>query len=115
MDVTDALDAIVSTLTAAGIRAVYDGRDANPPGVLLRPPTINTRFGRGYWDGEFTAWLMVPDTGMGPSLRALSDLLDHVQTALNFAAVTARPDEATLADGSTVPIYVITWTQRVPA
>lgn len=109
------LDAYVAQLEAAGIRATYDGRDANPPCVLFRPPTVTTRFGAGSWDAEITAWLMVPDTGMRTALAALSELLDSVQAALGFAVVTARPDETTLADGSTVPVFVTTWTLRVPA
>lgn len=115
VNIRQAMDEVVAALTAAGIRATVDGRDANPPCVLVRPPVMSFRFGKGYWDAEMTAWALVGDAGMGPSMTALGELVTAVQTALGFVVVTARPDETTLADGSTVPTYVLTWTHRVPA
>jgi hypothetical protein len=111
----EAMADIVARLTAAGIRATLDGRDVNPPCVLVRPPTMTFRFGKGYWDADLTAWALVPDTGVGTASGALGELIDAVQNALGFAVVTARPDETTLSDGSTVPTYVLTWSQRIPA
>jgi hypothetical protein len=109
------MDLVVDKLNAAGIRATVDGRDANPPCILIRPPVMNFRFGKGYWDADMTAWALVGDSGMANSMSALGDLVTATQDALGYVIVTARPDETTLADGSTVPTYVLTWTQRVPA
>lgn len=114
MKIREAMQGVVDTLTAAGVRATLDGRDANPPCVLVRPPTMQFRFGKGYWDAEMTAWALVPDSGMSGAMDTLGILVSEAQAALNYAAVTARPDDTTLADGATVPTYVLTWTQRVP-
>jgi hypothetical protein len=109
-----AVQAVVDRLRASGVRATQDGRDANPPCVLVRPPTLHYRFGKG-WTGDMEAWAMVPATGQRVDLSALGGLLDDVQDALAGAVVTATPDEAATADGGTVPIYRLTWTQKIPA
>lgn len=115
MNVRAAMDAVVEQLLAGGVRATVNGADVNTPCVLVRPPTMSYRFGKGYWDAEMTAWALVADTGTGNAMTALGELVTAAQLALNYAIVTARPDETTLVDGSTVPTYVLTWTQRVPA
>lgn len=115
MDLKAATQAVVDTLTAGGVRATLDGRDANPPCVLVRPPTLTFRFGKGCWDAEWEAWAMVPDTGHSTSLTALGELVTAAQDALGGAVVTARPAEASTADGGTVPTYTLTWTARIPA
>lgn len=112
MRVDAAVGAVVDRLTAAGVRATDDGRNANPPCVLVRPPTLHYRFGKG-WTGDMEAWAMVPATGQRVDLTALGGLLEDVQAALAGAVVTATPDEATTADGGTVPIYRMTWTQKI--
>jgi hypothetical protein len=114
MDIAAATQDIVDRLTADGIRAVIDARDANPPCVQVRPPVISWRFGKGA-DAEWTALLMVGDVGTAQALKQLSELVELVQQALGFAAVNGRPDEAILPDGSTVPVYLLTWNQRIPA
>lgn len=114
MDMTAALDALVAQLEAGGVRAVVDARDVNPPCVLLRAPTLTFRFGKGYADAAFAAWCVVGDTGRRTSLDAVNTLIQQTQAALDYLAVDARPDDAILPDGSTLPIYVLTWTQRLP-
>jgi hypothetical protein len=115
VDLAAAAQAIVDRLTGAGVRATVDGRDLNPPVVQVRAPTMSFRFGKGCWDAEWEAWAMVPATGMRGDLKALGDLVAAVQDALGGAVVTATPGEVVLADGSTVPMYRLTWTQRIPA
>lgn len=115
MDLDAAVKAVVDRLTAGGVRATNDGRNANPPCVLVRPPSLTFRFGKGTWDAEWEAWAMVPATGQSGSLAALGDLVTAAQTALGGAVVTARPDEAQTADAATVPMYRLTWTARIPA
>lgn len=115
MDLDAAMQGVVDELRAGGVRAVMDARDANPPCVLLRPPTIHFRFGKPTYTADFEAWAMVPDTGQSSSLVAAGDLVTAVSEALGGRIETATPDDATLADGGTVPIYRLTWTQRIPA
>jgi len=114
MDIAAATQAVVDELVAAGVRATRDGRDLNPPGVQVRPPTIHYRFGRDA-TADWEAWAVVPDTGVGPSLTALSKLLDAVGKALGGRPVQARPDNVTLADGGIAAAYVLTWSAKIPA
>lgn len=113
MDIYAAAVAVVDKLVADGVRATLDGRDLNPPAVLVRPPTVSYRFGRD-GDADWEAWAVVGDTGSKQSLDALSDLLERVSAAL-VRPVQARPDVISLADGSTVPAYVLTWSGKIPA
>jgi hypothetical protein len=115
VDLDTAAAAVVDRLTAGGVRATLDGRNANPPCVLVRPPALTFRFGKGTWDAEWEAWAMVPATGQTGDLAALGRLVTAAQAALGGQVVTARPDEAQTADGATVPMYRLTWTARIPA
>jgi hypothetical protein len=103
------LQAYQEQLTAAGIRAAVDGRDVNPPAVLLRPPTIHYRFGRGAYACDWEARLFLPDTGTEQALKAALPLLDKVQTALDGVITTAVPADYALADGGTAVGYTLTW------
>ena len=104
--------AIIAELTAAGVRAVDDPRDANPPCLLLRPPELEFRFGKGA-DATWNAWLLVPDAGRHQVLQSLSQLIEDTQAALGGRAVSARPDDTQMPDGATLPMYVLTWTSRI--
>jgi hypothetical protein len=106
---------VVDELDAAGIRATYDGRNMHPPCVLVRPPTMHFRYGKPSFDADFEAWCVVIGNGQGNSLPAVSELLTDVQNALGHRGVTATPDDAQLLDGGTVPMYRLTWTQRITA
>lgn len=114
VNVKAAMQAVVDDLTAGGVRAVLDARDAHPPCVLVRPPTVHYRFNKG-WDADFEAWAMVLGGGQSDALSAVGELLEQAQAALGGRGVTASPDDAALADGGTAPMYRITWTQRIPA
>lgn len=115
VQIAEAMTEIVEQLRAGGVRAVLDPRDVNPPCVLVRPPTVSYRFGKGNWDAEWTAWALVPSAGTNVDVAAVGQLLDDLQAALTYAVVTATPDDAVLADGSTVPMYSLSWTSRIPA
>lgn len=99
-----------AALTAAGIRCVLDGRDANPPCVHLRPPTMSWRFGRGCIEASFEARLYLPDSGQLQSITLALPMLQQIQDALAGAIIQATPGDYALADGSTVPGYSLTWT-----
>ena len=102
-------DAIV----AAGVRCVLDARDINPPSVLLRPPTLHYRFGRGCVGAEWRAWLYLPDAGQIDALRLAFPILETTVTALGgigVAVTDAEPGDYQLPDGGTVPGFTISWT-----
>jgi hypothetical protein len=115
VDIDAAVQGVVDALTAAGVRATQDGRSVNPPCALVRPPTLHYRFGKGSYEADFELWAIVPSTGHRTDLIALGELVTAVQGALNFAGVTATPDETSTADGGTVPMYRLTWSTRIPA
>lgn len=109
------MQTVVDELTAGGVRATLDGADVDPPCVLVRPPTITYRYGKGSWDAAFEAFATVPATGQSSSLTTAGDLVARATEALHGRVVTATPDDLTLAGGGTVPMYRLTWTQRIPA
>lgn len=111
-DVHQALEVHRAALEAAGIRAVTDARDANPPCVQLAPPILNYRFG-GCSEIEYTARVMVPDSGPDAALRTIGPFLDEVVAALEGRPTRAEPDQWILPDGSTVPGYTLTWSERI--
>lgn len=115
VDLQAAMQQVVDELTAAGVRATLDGRDMRPPCVLVRPPTMHFRFGKPTFDADFEAWCVVIGNGQSNSLPAVSELLTAVQEALGYRGVTATPDDAQLLDGGTVPMYRLSWTQRLTA
>lgn len=115
MDLAAAVQSVVDELDAAGIRATNDGRNLNPPCVLVRAPILHFRFGKPTYDADMEVWALVPASGTSGDLKNLGDLVVEVTEALSGRPVTATPDEATLADGGTAPMYRLTWTQRIPA
>ena len=109
LGITAAQDVILGRLTAAGIRAVTDERDVNPPCVLLGPPTIAFRFGRPAWDGEFRLLAVVGDTGRDQATAALDELLGQVSAAIGL--LTGTPTQFTALDGApALPAYELTLT-----
>jgi hypothetical protein len=100
-------------LTRAGVRAVLDPRDVNPPCVLLMPPAVSYAF--RHWDATWTAYALATDAGPVPSLVQLSRLVADVQAALGGAVTTGEPADVTLPDGAgQVPAYALTWTSKLP-
>lgn len=115
VDLAGAMQSVVDELEAAGVRATLDGRNTHPPCVVVRPPTMHFRYGKPTFDADFEAWCMVPANGQNNSLPAVSELLTKAQEALSYRGVTATPDDAQLLDGGTVPMYRLSWTQRLTA
>jgi hypothetical protein len=110
-DIAAEVQALIDTLTAAGIRACADARDANPPCVQIPPPALLYRFG-GCAGIEYTARVMVPDSGTDAALKTVAPFLDAVVVALGGAPTRADPDQWVLPDGSTVVGYALTWSTR---
>lgn len=108
-DVQAQMAAYVAQLEAAGVRATMDPRNLNPPAVLIRPPTLHYRFGRGCVGADWTARLYLPDAGTADALRLAMEQLELIQDALGYVAASAVPGDFTLLDGATVPGYALTW------
>jgi hypothetical protein len=114
IDLNAATRDLVDTLTAAGISATTDPRDLNPPAVLVPPPSIDWRFGRGA-DATFEIVCAVVDTGAAGALPAVSALVDDVQTALRGAVTGGRPAALdTGSGGPPLPAYTLTLTRKLP-
>lgn len=110
--ILDQMERFRDAITESGTRCVLDGRDVNPPAVLIRPATINYRFGRGVVRASWAAWLYLPDAGQLDALRIGLPILDTVQTALasvGVAVLTAAPADFTTPDGATVPGFIVQW------
>jgi activator of 2-hydroxyglutaryl-CoA dehydratase len=106
-------DAVVGLLTAAGIRAVIDTRDVNPPCVFVGPPALTFRFRGGGFDAEVTVQAIVGDTGGRAVTEALDELLGAVGAALNWQITQAVPAQFPGADGArTLPCYTLTVTSK---
>jgi hypothetical protein len=111
MDLYAAQQAIIDTLTAAGISATRDERDVNPPCVLVPAPAVMWAF-RG-WSGTWQLILTVPDAGPADNVRALSALIDATYAALAGEVVDAAPSSFPGVDGSPpLPAYVIRYATR---
>lgn len=101
----------LTALTEQGIRAVDDPRDINPPCVLIRPPLLNFRFGRGCVGADWTARLILNNAGTRQAIQQAIPLIEQIQTALSGQIVTAVPVEYELSDGGgPIPGYELTWT-----
>ena len=107
-------DAVTARLAAAGIRAVVDTRDVNPPCVFVGPPVLRFRFGRpGSFETDVTVQAIVADTGGRATTAALDQLLGEVGTALGWQITQAVPSNFPGADGAPIlPCYTLTVTSR---
>lgn len=108
-DVLAQMTGYVTQLTAAGVRATMEPRDINPPAVLIRPPTMRYRFGKGCVAADWQARLYLPDPGTENALKIALPLLDDIIAALQGAPTEATPADFQLADGAIVPGYQLSW------
>lgn len=113
MTPTAQMDAYLAALQAAGVRATADARNINPPAVLLRAPVLHFRFGRGCQQADWTARLILPNSGTREALQLALPLIETIQTALQGAIVTATPADWELPDGGgPTPGYQLTWSSH---
>lgn len=111
-DLLAQMESYRDALTTGGVRAVLDARDVNPPCVLIRPPSVAYRFGRGCVGASWAAWLYLPDAGQLDALRVGFPLLSAAHEALataGVAIVNAEPADFALPDGGTVPGFTLNW------
>jgi hypothetical protein len=108
MSIATATADVLQVFLDAGVRAVDDARDINPPCVYLMPPQGNLRFDRGRADATWTVYLVTGDAGARPASKALSDLLDKVAGKFSFTTFT-RVALALPGGGDPLPSYELTW------
>jgi hypothetical protein len=114
LDLAGACDDITAALLNAGVRAVVDERDINPPCVYVPPPVITDRSMGGRWSAEWQTWAVVGDTGRASSLANLSELVAQVDAALALTFVRGEPADLITPDsGRPLPGYRLYWTQRL--
>jgi hypothetical protein len=101
-----ARDVIVGRLVDAGVRAVTDERDVNPPCVLVQPPALTFRFGRPAFDAEFRLLAIVGDTGRDQATTALDALVGAVLGAVGV--LTGTPAQWSGVEGAPLPAYELT-------
>lgn len=100
---TDFLNASLDNLTAklgtiVGLSIVNDVRNANPPCVLVNPPTIDT-FSRNVFKVTYTLHVL----GLGPgNLDGERNLLSQVAKLLKagIGITTARPTQLSIGAGT---------------
>jgi hypothetical protein len=83
---------IVADLTAAGLRATADARNANPPCVLVVPPGRSYDVNYGY-SAEWHLWVLAPGEGTADTWKALDSMLAVLETsfALESADANVQP------------------------
>jgi hypothetical protein len=105
-----AADQVTGALEAAGIRAALTEADLSTDGVLLTAPVLTARMG-GCWTADWTAYVLVGNTGTAHELGAGSEMLPAVLAVLGFT--TAEPVEIASVDGGRRPGWKITFTTRI--
>jgi hypothetical protein len=114
LDLVAAVAGVVDRLSAAGIRAVSDVRNVNPPCVYVPPPRIAWRFGKGYADLGWAVAAVVPNSGRDAAIKNLGPLVGAAVDALSATPVTdGRPIDIASTDGAApMPGYELTFTTR---
>ena len=113
MSIATATADVLQALQDAGVRAVDDARDINPPCVYLMPPQGSLRFDRGRADCTWTIYLVTGDAGARASTKALSDLIDKVAGLFSFTTFE-RVGLALSGGGDPLPSYRLTWKSLTP-
>lgn len=114
LDLAAVMGELADRITAAGVPAVIDERDMNPPCCLIRPPTLSWRFAGGRYDAQWTAVVVVPSAGRLAALGQLGQLAEAVAAGVRSPVVTATPTDVYLTDGSApVPGLEIAWTSKI--
>ena len=106
------MQAYQDAITRAGVRCALDPRDLNPPALLIRPPSMDYRFGRGRIAITWNAWLYLPDAGVVDALRNGFPMLQKIHEALadlGVAVMHTEPADFQTADGGIMPGYTLNW------
>jgi hypothetical protein len=119
----DSLEAIATTLTAAGLNASVDPAEVTPPGVVVRAAAILPASAKlcGDYPMRVALWLVVPSTNPLAAYRLLEDLNGRLAAALAGTATTLTADERTFErlvmpdDPTPLPALKVTALTRVPS
>jgi hypothetical protein len=114
VDIDLALQQTVDDLVAAGIRAVLDERDVNPPCVFVTFDPSGGAFDRlsgTSWSG--TIWLrcVVPGSGRKAAWRLLGPLVEQVRAVLPVRGWSPQ-DLISLDGGDPLPAITLTYPVR---
>ena len=112
MSIATATAAVLQTFLDAGVRAVDDARDINPPCIYLMPPEGAFRFDRHRADVTWTAYLVTGDAGARPATKALSELVDKIAGTFSFTTFD-RVGLTLSGGGDPLPSYQLTWKSTV--
>lgn len=102
----DARTAIVNALTALGLAAVTDPRNARPMSVLVDPPTFDA-FTYNVGDMRFNLLILAAPPGNQDAEDYLITTADTIMASTTLAVTNGRPTSVTVGD-QTIPAYSLT-------
>ena len=105
--VIEAVEQVRDRVESAGIRAVIDPRDINPPCAWVTVDQVRDNVLAFNPEVDVAVLLIVPDTGHRIALSALSGLLDQLLSAARFVVdQPIEPESVTLpSGGSPLPAF----------
>jgi hypothetical protein len=108
--VIKALEGWADQLTQNGIRVTLDPRSANPPCLLLLPPSMALDVSCG-GTATFTAYALTRGPGNADAWRSLDDLTADAATVLPLESF--EPGSYAVDDGTPLPAFILTWTEAL--
>lgn len=111
-EIPEALAGVVSLLRDAGLAAVTDPRDLNPPGAVVALGPVQFNLLCGDCTAEATVYLVAPDVGMDQNVATLAQLLDTA-AAVAPPSDLARPDSFIVPGAGQSPLPAIRYTTQI--
>lgn len=100
----------VDDLQVAGVRATSDPRNANPPCVLVRPPSFVADVSCG-GTATLQALCITRGPGNADAWRSIDDLAGQVSKVIAIEQI--EPAEFQPDNGAPLPAYLLTWTKAI--
>lgn len=108
------MQSVRDTLLAAGIRATFDVRELNPPGVVVLLPILGWRFRDGDIEATHRVLAVGPNTSRLQQLTDLDALVNQIQAALGGRVDVGNPADVSTQDAtSALAAYELSWTEHV--
>jgi hypothetical protein len=98
--------AVVNALTALGLAAVIDPRNARPMTVLVNPPTFDS-FTYNVGDIRFDLLILAAPPGNQDAEDYLITTADTIMASTTLAVTSGRPATVTVGD-QVIPAYNLT-------
>jgi hypothetical protein len=98
---------LAAQLSAAGLRAVVNTKDVNPPCVLIEDATANFDVNRAWGTVEWWLWVLVPGEGTGESWQLMDRMVDSIRQLLPCESYRRAMLPATTGLTPTPAKYVI--------